>query len=124
MRLYGALDVLFAALYLYLGLVIAPSRALAFELVLCAVCALLLAAGVGLLLGRPWGRWLAIAASSVLLAFAAVVTLLLVASSAYLSSVYGSLGKGLSIVSLLCGALVLQLCGMLPILQLRSLLKR
>jgi hypothetical protein len=124
MRWYGALDLLFATLYLYVGLVIAPSRSRAFDVALWVVCGLLIAAGAGLLLERRWARLLGIISATVLLAFAAVVMVLLCASAAYLHGVYGALGRGLSIMTLVCAALVLQFFALLPLFQLRYLLKR
>lgn len=124
MRLYGVLDVTFAALYLVFGLWIAPGRSHAFDAALITVSALLAAGGVGLLLGARWGRTLAIAASALLLVFAAVTVLLLVASSAYLRGVYGALGEGIALVSLLVAALVVEGFALLPIFQLRFLLRK
>jgi hypothetical protein len=124
MRWYGALDLIFATLYLYVGLVVAPSRSRAFDVALWIVCGLLLAAGAGLLLRRRWGRLLGIVASTLLLAFAAVLVVLLCVSASYLHGVYGALGRGLSIMTLVCAALVLQFFALLPLFQLRFLLKR
>lgn len=124
MRLYGALDLAFAALYGYVGFVLAPSRARAVDVVLGLVCALLVASGVGLLLRARWARPVGIAAASVLLAACAAAIVLLVASTAYLAGVYGAIGQGLTILALVCAALVFELCGLLPLFQLRFLLKR
>lgn len=124
MRWYGALDLLFAALYALFGFVLTPGRSLAFDLALAAVCALLGVAGVGLLLRARWGRAAGIVASVALLAFAAVVVLLLVISSAYLKGVYGALGQGLALVTLAVAALVVEAFALLPLFQLRFLLKR
>ena len=54
-KLYGALDVAFAALYAWFGFVFTPGRSTAFNLALALVCAVLAAAGVGLLAGARWG---------------------------------------------------------------------
>jgi hypothetical protein len=123
-RLYGALDLGFAALYAWLGLVVVPGRSTAFDAALATVIALLGAAGVGLLAGARWARSVAIVASGVLLAFAATVVVLLVASSAYLRGVYGPLGQGMSILTLVVAALVVEAFALLPLFQLRFLLRR
>jgi hypothetical protein len=120
-RVHAALDLLFAALYGWVGLVLAPSRQLLFSLALGLVVALLAAAGLGLLLGVPGARRLALLAQALLLAFAATVVALLVASAAYLRGVYGPLGQAASAIALLVAALVLEGCGLLPLLQLRFL---
>jgi len=123
-RLYGALDLGFAGLYAWLGFRVVPSRSTAFSIALGIVIALLAGAGVGLLARARWGRALAIAASVVLLVFAAVVIVGLVASSAYLRGIYGPLGQGMAIVGLLVAALVVEAFALLPIFQLRFLLER
>ncbi|MCU1279311.1 MAG: hypothetical protein JWM53_2857, partial [bacterium] len=71
-----------------------------------------------------WGRALATVACAVLVAFAAVVVILLVVSSAYLRGVYGPLGQGLSIITLLVAALVVEAFALLPLFQLRALRRR
>ena len=122
MRFYGALDLAFAALYAWFGFAFTPGRSTAFNVALAAVCALLAAAGVGLVAGARWARPVAVAACSVLLAFAAVVVVLLVASSAYLRGIYGPLGQGMAVMSLLVAALVVEAFALLPLFQLRFLL--
>jgi hypothetical protein len=124
MRFYGALDLAFAALYAWFGFVLTPGRSTAFSVALAVVCLLLGGAGVGLVAGARWGRALAIAASCVLLAFSAIVIVGLVASSAYLRGIYGALGQGLAIVTLLVAALVVEAFALLPLFQLRFLLGR
>ena len=121
MRLYGALDVAFAALYAWFGFFFTPGRSTTFNLALALVCLLLAGGGVGLLLDARWGRSLARVACWVMLAFTAVVVALLVASSAYLRGVYGPLGQGMAVMTLLVAALVLEGFGILPLLQLRAL---
>jgi hypothetical protein len=123
-RWYGALDLLFAALYAAFGFVLTPGRSLAFNLALGAVCALLAVAGLGLLLRARWGRVAGIVASVALLLFAAVVVLLLVISSAYLKGVYGALGQGLALITILVAALIVEAFALLPLFQLRFLLRR
>ena len=123
MKLYGALDVAFAALYAWFGFVLTPGRSATFNLALALVCLLLAGGGVGLLVAAPWGRTLARVACWALLAFSAVVVALLVASSAYLRGIYGPLGKGMATITLLVAALVIEAFAILPVLQLRALKK-
>jgi hypothetical protein len=119
MKLYGALDVAFAALYAWFGFVFTPGRSTAFNVALAVVCILLAGGGVGLLFDLPWGRLLARAACWLLLAFAFVVVALLVVSSAILRGAYGPLGQGISVMTLLVAALVVEGFGLLPLFQLR-----
>ncbi len=124
MKLYGALDVLFAVVYAWFGFVFTPGRSTAFNLALALVCVLLAAGGIGLVADARWGRRLSTVACWALLVFAAVVVLLLVASSAYLRGVYGPLGKGMAVMSLLVAALVVEGFALLPLFQLRALNRR
>ena len=123
MKLYGALDVAFAALYAWFGFVFTPGRSTAFNVALALVCVLLAGAGAGLLTGARWGRPLARVVCVLLLVFAGVVGVLLVASSAYLRGVYGPLGKGMALITLAVAALVIEAFAILPVLQLRALKK-
>jgi hypothetical protein len=122
-KLYGSLDVAFAALYAWFGFVLTPGRSTTFNAALALVCILLAVAGVGLVADARWSRRLATVACWVLLAFSAVVIILLVASSAYLRGIYGPLGTGLATITLLVAALVIEFFAILPVLQLRALRK-
>jgi hypothetical protein len=123
-RLYGSLDLAFAALYAWMGFVVAPGRSTAFSVALGLVIAGLAIAGAGLIAEQKWARKLAIAVSIVQLAFAAILVLLMIASAAYLKGVYGSLGQGIAIVTILVAALIVEGFALLPIFQLRFLLKK
>ncbi len=122
MRFYGALDLAFAALYAWFGFSFTPGRSTAFNVALALVCLALAAAGVGLVAGARWGRAVALAACAALLAFAAVVIVGLVLSSAYLRGIYGPLGQGLAVMTLLVAALVVEAFALLPLFQIRFLL--
>jgi hypothetical protein len=120
-RVHGALDIAFASLYAYLAFVVVPGRSLIFSIVVAAICVLMTSAGIALLLGVRLARKLAIASSVALLLFCASTILLLVASAAYLHGIYGPLGEGATWVSLVVAALLVEICGLLPIVQLRFL---
>jgi hypothetical protein len=122
-KLYGALDVAFAALYAWFGFVLTPGRSATFNFALAVVCVVLAAGGAGLVADARWGKRLATVACWLLLAFSAVVVVLLVASSAYLRGIYGPLGKGMALITLAVAALVVQFFAILPVLQLRALKK-
>jgi hypothetical protein len=122
-KLYGALDLGFAAFYAWAGFLFVPGRSIVFNVTLALVCVLLAVGGAGLLAGARWGRAAAIAASALLLAFSVVVITLMVASSAYLRGVYGALGEGLAVVCLVIAALLVELFALLPLFQLRFLLR-
>jgi hypothetical protein len=122
-RLYGVLDLVFALGYAYAAFAVAPSRELAFSIGVGIVSAALFVAGVALLL-RLRGAWtLALSACGLLVVGCALVITGLFLSSAYLRGVYGGFGRGAAIVCLLAAALVIEVAGLLPILELRFLLR-
>ena len=122
LRIHGALDLGFAALYAWLGFVVAPGRSRAFDVALLAVVALLTVAGATLLGRLRLARRIALVAQTLLALFAVTCIVLLVASAAYLRGIYGPVGQGLALVALVVGALIVELCGLLPLFQLRLLL--
>ena len=124
MKSYGALNLAFAALYAWFGFVFTPGRSTAFNLALAVVCLALAAGGIGLLLDAPWGRLAAKLACWLLVGFAAVVLVLLIVSAAILRGIYGPLGQGMSIMTLLVAALVLEAFALLPLFELRALARR
>jgi hypothetical protein len=123
LRLFGALDLGFAALYLWLGLGVARGRSLALDLTLCAVSLLLGVAGGALLAGARAARRLALVASGALLAFCLTIILFLATGAAYLHGLYGPLGQGVAWVSVVVAALTFELAGLLPIAELAFLLR-
>ena len=123
-KLYGALNLAFAALYAWFGFVFTPGRSTAFNFALACVCVILATSGVGLFLDAPWGRLLARVACWLLIAFTATVIVLLVVSAAILRGIYGPLGQGMAVMTLLVAALVIEGFGLLPLFELRFLRRR
>jgi hypothetical protein len=125
-RAYGALDLIFAALYAYAGGVLAPSRDPRFTAALGIVVVLLGVAGLSLVVrgNRRDSRLLGIVASSVLLVFALAVMALLVGSASFLFGIYGALGRGIGVLSIVTAALVFEVCALLPVFQLAFHLRR
>jgi hypothetical protein len=122
-RGYGVLDLAFAGLWAWLGFSVAPSRSPAFSLALAVLVALHVVAGGALISGVSWARRVALLASGIALAFAAMVIVLLVASAGYLQGVYGALGRGMAVLALVAAALVVEVLALLPLFQLRFLLR-
>jgi hypothetical protein len=123
LRLHGAADLAAAVLYGWLGFVVAPGRSPIWNVSLAATVALLVVAGTGLVAGARWGRAAALLAQGALGALALVAIALLVASAAYLRGIWGPLGQGAAAVCLVVAALLVELLGLLPIVQLRFLLR-
>lgn len=71
---------------------------------------------------RPWARKVAVVTALVGIAFGVIAVAGLLLSWAYLRSVYGSFGKGASLVALLIAATAFQLLSLYPALRLKALL--
>ena len=116
--IYGILDFLVAGLYSYLFIAVVPSRSSAFTALALGLCALLAAGGAGLISRKPWGRKLAVVASSVWMLACALLIVLLITSAAYLHGIYDGVGQAGAAIGLLVAALSIELVGLLPALQL------
>ncbi len=123
LRLYGALDLAFAALYVAVNFAVVRGRSTAVDVGVAIASALLAASGCALLVGARIARPLGIAAAGMLLALCLALVTALVAGAAYLRGIYGPLGQGMAWVSLIVAALIVELFGLLPIFQLRMLLR-
>jgi len=121
LRLYGILNLSFAAFYAWIAYDVAPSRRPIYPLGVGLVCALLAGGGLGLLVRARWGRAVSLVACWTLLCGCAATVVALVLSSAYLRGVYGGFGRGAALVSLLFAALVFELAGLLPLFEIRFL---
>lgn len=120
-RIYGALDVLVAVLYLAVFTWVVPSRSTVFTSLVWILCLLMAVGGVGLFLGSAWGRRVATVASVVWLVACGLLILLLVSSAAYLHGIYDGIGQAGAAIALLAAALSIELIGLLPALQLAHL---
>lgn len=121
--LYAAFDFLFAACYAGL-LTLAPNRHGLYAAVLWGTVVAIALAGAGMLVRRPLGWRLAVAGCSGLLLLCVTLLVLILLSASYLAGVYGSMGVGAAVIALIGGALVIELCGILPALQLKFLMTR
>jgi predicted MFS family arabinose efflux permease len=130
--IYGVLDVVFAALYVVVIFFVAPNRHLWAQLILLALPLFATIMGVGtivggLVRGRPIARlwWrLALVGGIGMLVFMVLVLGLLLASAAFLAGVYGSFGQAAAGGILGACALIVEVVGFLPALQLKFLLTR
>jgi hypothetical protein len=122
-RIYGAVDLAFAALHaVVLGL--APTRHAGGKLLFAAVIAAYAAAGVASLIGRRPGHRVAAAACLALLGLEVVLLVAMVASAAFLSGVFGAFGQGAAGITLVLAFLSIQLVALVPALQLKDLRTR
>jgi hypothetical protein len=130
--IYGGLDLLFAAVYLFSVTELSPNRhGWAQALLLCLpVGAVAMAAGTltGALVKNPSVAriaWIgAVAGGALMLVVTVVLLALLLASAAFLSGVYGAIGKGAASGVLAAAALIVEVAGILPAFQLKYLMTR
>jgi len=115
---YGIVDLSLAALYLYLFLVLLPSRSGAFTASAVVFSGVVALGGVGMLIPRRWGRRVATISASLMLLTCLVLLGLLVASAAYLHGIYGGVGQAGVVLAFIAAALTVQFVGLAPALQL------
>jgi hypothetical protein len=117
-----------AALDLVLGVFMAvlgqklPSAGSLFEVVTAAMGLALAAAALGLLARRPWGWWLSIAGSTVVLLIAFALILAVGVSLGFLWGSFGALGRGATAVGVVAIAVTVELFVLVPAFQLWWLL--
>lgn len=120
---YASFDFAMAGVYALL-MAQAPTRHGAHAVLLWSTVVAVVVAGVGMLSRSRWGWRAAVAGCTALLAIAVVVLVLVLWSASFLSGVYGSMGRGAAMMALLAGALVIEVCGILPAFQLKFLFTR
>ncbi len=122
--LFAALDVTFAAFYVWASRTLLPSSDGVFEALSIGFAGAAGAMAVGTLAGRRWGHWLAVGGCVALLAGATALLVLLGLSIGFLWGVYGAIGRGAATVVVIGMALVVELYVLLPAFQLRWLVSR
>ena len=121
--LYAGFDFAMAGVYALL-MIQAPTRHAGQAALLWGTVGAVVLAGVGMLWRSRWGWRAAVAGCTALLVIAVVILVLILLSASFLSGVYGSMGRGAAMMALLAGALVIEVCGILPAFQLKFLFTR
>jgi hypothetical protein len=120
---YAGFDFAMAGLYALL-MTQAPTRHAGQAALLWGTVVAVAIAGVGMLMRNRWGWRAAVTGCTALLVIAVVILVLILMSASFLSGVYGSMGRGAAMMALLAGALVIEVCGILPAFQLKFLFTR
>jgi hypothetical protein len=122
--IYGGLDVAFGVVYALVISEVIPNRqpSAAFHLWTLPVCTLVM--GAGTLLGGRYGWWTAIVAGSALLLSIIVMLVRILISAAFLAGVYGAFGKAAATFAMVAVALIIEVVGILPIIQIKFLMTR
>jgi hypothetical protein len=122
--IYGGLDIAFAVTYAVLLLYVIPNRLPLAMLHLWTLPVFTLAMGIGMLVGGRIGWWIAIVGGSAVLLSTFGLILRILISAAFLAGVYGAFGKGAVVFAIVLVALVVELVGLLPIIQVKYLMTR
>jgi len=121
--IYAGFDAAFAAFYAVLVGQVPTRDPLGSALLWSTVVAVVLA-GTGMFVRNRWGWRVAVAGCGLLLLLTVLLLILVLLSASFLSGVYGSMGRGAATMAILAGALIVELCGILPALQLKYLMTR
>ncbi len=123
LRFWALCDVIYGVALATLVLTFVPWKWPLANVVLLTYLAAHVATAPGLWRQQRWAWRMATTTAFVGLSLAVISVAGLVASWAYLKGVYGSFGKGASLVSLLLAATAGQVLGLYPALRLRALLR-
>ena len=119
---YAALDVVFAALYLWLGLTVARTVDGTFEIASVVAAIGLAVAGVGTALRTRKAWWVGVGGCALVLAMGLLLIALLAWSAGILAATFGAMGKAGALGALAAAALAIEVYVLLPALQLGYLL--
>jgi hypothetical protein len=118
---FAALDLLFATLYIGVTR-LAHSADGRFEALTVIMGLAVLAAGVGIVVRKPWGWWTSLVGCGVVLLGALTLSVLLAVSVGFLWASFGSIGRGAASMCLIFIALIVECYVLLPAFQVAWLL--
>jgi len=122
---YGTLDLILAAIYIFLFLYLIPARGGYGVLMACVLGIPAAAAAVGMFASSsPWGRKLALLSSIWLIMACLLIIALLISSAAYLHGIYGGVGQAGSALAVIIALLTIEVVGLVPALQVALLWSR
>lgn len=122
--IYAGVDLALAGLHALIIVAGAPTRHTSGQLLMWSIVLGFAAAALGALVGRPRGWWLAAVACGLLLVLQVALLVVMVASAAYLSGVFGAFGRGAAGMTLAAAALTIQVVGLPAALELKYLRTR
>lgn len=122
--IYGGLDLLLVGLLVYVITKLVPNRlpSAAFHMWTLPVGMLVMA--IGTFMRSQLGRKIALVAGSVVLLSVILMIARIIVSAAFLSGVYGAFGRAAAATALTGVALIVELVGILPIVQVKYLMSR
>lgn len=123
-KTWAVCQVVYALAIAWVVIVHVPWKTPVANILALVYAALHVGGALGLWRGERWGWRLSLSAGLLGLVAAVGVTAALLASWAYLRSVFGDFGEGASLAALLFASVALQLLGLFPALQVRAMLRR
>lgn len=124
MRIYGALDIGMACLYLFFFTHVVPPYSASLRWGFGLLSMFMIFTGLLLIFNQRLGRWLGLAVGYLLVGLTFVLVAMLVAAVAYLKGVYGAFGQGASYATFVGIAVVIPYFGLPGAFQLHRLYKR
>jgi len=121
--IYACFDFAFGAFYAFL-LLQAPTRNATGGALLWGTVVAVVLAGAGMVVRNRWGWRVAVAGCGALLLVTVALLVVVLLSASFLAGVYGSMGRGAANIAVLAGAVIVELCGILPAFQLKFLMTR
>jgi hypothetical protein len=122
--IYLQLDALFALVYAYVLAEVIPNRLPLASFHMWTIPLFTVGMGIGMARARPIGWWIALVSGSAMLLSVFLLIVRIVISAAFLSGVYGAFGKGAVVFAFVLVALVVEVVGLLPIIQVKYLMSR
>jgi hypothetical protein len=122
--IYAGLDVVFALVYGYVLAEVIPNRLPLASFHMWTIPIFTAGMAVGMLLSGRQGWWIAVVSGSLMLLSVFLLIVRIVISAAFLGGVYGAFGKGAVVFAFVLVALVVEVVGLLPIIQVKYLMSR
>ncbi|MBN2723104.1 MAG: hypothetical protein JXR95_03425 [Deltaproteobacteria bacterium] len=122
-RFYGILDLIFSVLYLIVFVILLPAHDPFARFMTVFFPVLLGISGIMMVLGLKFSREIGMGIASMFIAVCLLSISLLAYTIGYFKGIYGPLGQGITIVSYLAIALVIEMFGIWPFFQLKALWK-
>lgn len=122
--IYGGLDLVLVAMLVYMITKLVPNRlpSAAFHMWTLPIGMLVMA--IGTFMRNAMGRKIALIAGSAVLFSVILMIARIIVSAAFLSGVYGAFGRAAAATALTGIALIVEIVGLLPIVQVKYLMSR
>ncbi|MBU1218328.1 hypothetical protein KKF34_15810 [Myxococcota bacterium] len=121
LKIYGMVDVLFAIIYLIIFIVLLPAHDTLAKVFTVGFPVILLGCGTAMIFNVKYSREIGLGIASLFIMICLFSIALLMYTIGYFKGIYGPIGQGITIVSWLAIALVIEMFGIWPFFQLKAL---